>query len=476
MASPPNGASPEAVLGSVGGAATEAATSVAEGRTGSGASTAAASKIAVIASVVCRTVITNALATLSAEEALAAAEAQHCLSESHVESKAYCDVSTLNQLCLQGARWPEELRLGGAVTHFPVGANVDYNSRSLDRWIPAQVQSFDSKDNTYLLDCTSRKVPQERIRWPIHFPESAKVEYDSKSFGFWIPAKVQSFNLEKNTYKLDCKSNVPAGKIRWPLNANFAWHASLFAVVDRTPFTGQFDFEEGQWCGIGAANFAFRDALRFGAGTSAEEHAEDPEWVYRSLCNLGMDKTVSLLRLGWCDRRRPVSSPMQTPLHFAARNGNSGAARLLLAQGADPDVADVHGETPVSLAAFKQEQQMLQLLMPHSKVSGFLPLVSVVHSECRLMRRLTAAGKINPSTALARHWVALGDDIFNLIGTFLPVFDEALYAAVRNLVVTCPELRLPATPALADASFPIDGYELRRIFAGGESEVINEIR
>ncbi|MFC6092810.1 ankyrin repeat domain-containing protein [Saccharothrix lopnurensis] len=46
----------------------------------------------------------------------------------------------------------------------------------------------------------------------------------------------------------------------------------------------------------------------------------------------------------------PVATTGQTPLHIAVRHGNTGAARVLLASGARPDLLDHLGRTPLDLA------------------------------------------------------------------------------------------------------------------------------
>ena len=52
-----------------------------------------------------------------------------------------------------------------------------------------------------------------------------------------------------------------------------------------------------------------------------------------------------------------------TPLHFAARNGNLRLARRFLAAGADPDRANAYGQTPLALSLFAPDTSMLEHLL-----------------------------------------------------------------------------------------------------------------
>ncbi|KAF3935568.1 Ankyrin-2 [Dactylella cylindrospora] len=51
-----------------------------------------------------------------------------------------------------------------------------------------------------------------------------------------------------------------------------------------------------------------------------------------------------------------------TPLHYAIRQGNDQMAKTLLSQGADPDLRENHGETPLSLS-FKNRHDFLEKYM-----------------------------------------------------------------------------------------------------------------
>ena len=53
----------------------------------------------------------------------------------------------------------------------------------------------------------------------------------------------------------------------------------------------------------------------------------------------------------------------QTPLHYAAMNGQREIAELLTEQGADPNVSDRDGQTPLHYAATFGYKEMVQLLI-----------------------------------------------------------------------------------------------------------------
>jgi len=59
----------------------------------------------------------------------------------------------------------------------------------------------------------------------------------------------------------------------------------------------------------------------------------------------------------------------RTPLHYAVKYG-PGVVRTLLRNGADPDVADDSGTTPLHIAAMLRRHDVVQLLLDYSKSSG----------------------------------------------------------------------------------------------------------
>jgi ankyrin repeat protein len=61
----------------------------------------------------------------------------------------------------------------------------------------------------------------------------------------------------------------------------------------------------------------------------------------------------------------PIEGPSQTPLHEAAVQGNLELARLLLANGADPNIRDLsHDASPLGWAQYGGQDAMIELLAP----------------------------------------------------------------------------------------------------------------
>ncbi|GAA6021699.1 hypothetical protein JCM10207_008547 [Rhodosporidiobolus poonsookiae] len=79
------------------------------------------------------------------------------------------------------------------------------------------------------------------------------------------------------------------------------------------------------------------------------------ETVVRMLIEAGADVNSPRLPRRYTNERTKVSGPSvgtagSTPLHFAAANGHTSIAKLLLSYGADPRVAEKHGITPEMIA------------------------------------------------------------------------------------------------------------------------------
>jgi ankyrin repeat protein len=87
----------------------------------------------------------------------------------------------------------------------------------------------------------------------------------------------------------------------------------------------------------------------------------------------------------------------QTPLHLAASAGYAGLAELLLAKGAEVDAVDVFGRTPLSYAVDKHYQPVVQLLLaahanPNAGAST-LPLTEAAyHGDMPVLKLLLANG------------------------------------------------------------------------------------
>ncbi|CAK9075664.1 Guanylate-binding protein 1 (GTP-binding protein 1) (GBP-1) (mGBP-1) (mGBP1) (Guanine nucleotide-binding protein 1) (Interferon-gamma-inducible protein MAG-1) (Interferon-induced guanylate-binding protein 1) [Durusdinium trenchii] len=108
------------------------------------------------------------------------------------------------------------------------GQAVEYFGAKLQRWIPAKVLKRNS-DGTYDLDCKTNVQPAKVRRLKsaslesspsstvtlAPYKEGDRVEYFSGSQSRWIPARVLGVTPE-GRFHLDCKSDVPAEKIRPP--------------------------------------------------------------------------------------------------------------------------------------------------------------------------------------------------------------------------------------------------------------------
>jgi ankyrin repeat protein len=113
-------------------------------------------------------------------------------------------------------------------------------------------------------------------------------------------------------------------------------------------------------------------------------------------------------------RSRPgVDEYGRTPLHYAAGDGDAGAAQQLLAAGADPNLQDDDGWSPLHFAAQASSAPVAQLLLAagaqvDSRDSwGNTPLAKAVFNsrgDGSLILVLRAAGA-NP-TALNHHGVS----------------------------------------------------------------------
>lgn len=59
----------------------------------------------------------------------------------------------------------------------------------------------------------------------------------------------------------------------------------------------------------------------------------------------------------------------QTPLHLAAREGNGELVRFLLDKLANPNLTDQDGNIPLDLAAKREHEAVIDLLLEHSTSS-----------------------------------------------------------------------------------------------------------
>lgn len=92
------------------------------------------------------------------------------------------------------------------------------------------------------------------------------------------------------------------------------------------------------------------------------------------------------------------------PLHFAVAKGSESIAKLLLANGADPNCEDDLGMTPLSYAARDNRWQMIRLLLAQKNIkannmdqAGMTPLLYAAHNDNeRLVRLLLLRNDVDP--------------------------------------------------------------------------------
>jgi len=89
--------------------------------------------------------------------------------------------------------------------------------------------------------------------------------------------------------------------------------------------------------------------LAAGADVNAQSLAsEEMRFILPAEVPVGTSKGVGINRMGWPDRgaRQPIAGA-KTPLLYATRQGNFALTRLLIEAGADTEIADANGITPL---------------------------------------------------------------------------------------------------------------------------------
>ena len=132
------------------------------------------------------------------------------------------------------------------VAPYQEGDKVEYFSGSRSRWIPATVLGVTMEGN-FNLDCKS-DVPADKIRFPkksAEFQAGEVVEYFGASKGLWIRTKVNKVN-EDGTYDLACKPRVlPENMRRAPASeALEVQKGPVYNVGDAVEY---FGISQGRW-------------------------------------------------------------------------------------------------------------------------------------------------------------------------------------------------------------------------------------
>lgn len=105
----------------------------------------------------------------------------------------------------------------------PRGMKCLYNSATHSTWMPAIIECFNDSDGTYDLNVRKnaelwRISPCHNVSKSEAWPTGTHVSYESKSVDRWLPAMVVSFNEStgesQGTYNLDVRDCAPCEKIR----------------------------------------------------------------------------------------------------------------------------------------------------------------------------------------------------------------------------------------------------------------------
>lgn len=103
-----------------------------------------------------------------------------------------------------------------------------------------------------------------------------------------------------------------------------------------------------------------RNSVRYRLREHSLNDSEDPEQTLFYATQMGFSSTVQKL----CSRYRPFLSPasLRHALSIAARQGHASLVSILLEAGADPDIADSEGWTPLRASAWGGHASAVQVL------------------------------------------------------------------------------------------------------------------
>ncbi len=120
---------------------------------------------------------------------------------------------------------------------------------------------------------------------------------------------------------------------------------------------------------LGDRNAVF-GLVRDGVKTAAKN--KDGITAMHVIAYLKEDRTgiMDNLLFGKADINEPEENYGWTPLHVAAGMGNVKVAGQLLSKGADINLRDKHGATPLDMAVSQSEKKMADFLIQHHAVEG----------------------------------------------------------------------------------------------------------
>jgi ankyrin repeat protein len=128
----------------------------------------------------------------------------------------------------------------------------------------------------------------------------------------------------------------------------------------------------GPWGGDAVALYVFYDdgpdswgdVLELLLAHGADPNANDGSW---SLLHYAVYEDISIVRNLLDKGANPnvIDTGGKSPLHYAAEEGRRPAVELLIARGADLNTKDYEGRTPLSLAKEKGHNEIVDLLRKH---------------------------------------------------------------------------------------------------------------
>lgn len=130
-------------------------------------------------------------------------------------------------------------------------------------------------------------------------------------------------------------------------------------------------------------------------------------------CFFGHEEIAAYLILEGADVNQPSENSFKvTPLHSAVANGNYNISKVLLENGADPNVCQQQGVTPLHSAAHNGYTNIIQLLLDHGAdvhaemENGQTPLMMAEEASfldtAELLKEYANASKLTPYVAFLR--------------------------------------------------------------------------
>eukprot|EP00747_Dinoflagellata_sp_TGD_P060600 gnl/TRDRNA2_/TRDRNA2_152109_c0_seq1.p1 gnl/TRDRNA2_/TRDRNA2_152109_c0~~gnl/TRDRNA2_/TRDRNA2_152109_c0_seq1.p1 ORF type:complete len:346 (-),score=39.63 gnl/TRDRNA2_/TRDRNA2_152109_c0_seq1:172-1209(-) len=98
--------------------------------------------------------------------------------------------------------------------HFRVGDIVEYDSRTYGRWLLGRVEALNGQYYKLKLEdgLVQDAADPAKVRKHVPFPVGTLVEYNSRSYGRWVTAKVEGWDGE--SYRLDINDFADPLKVR----------------------------------------------------------------------------------------------------------------------------------------------------------------------------------------------------------------------------------------------------------------------